>query len=389
MDAAQEKELAGRLDDQALKSFALVDEAPSDAEKRARVEAGLGQLDLCSPASLQSAAQALLDAGKGQGVAGALSQYVAAFNSLLLRRKERHLEAAKQGAAQGAKVIPDPVPPMWGEALQYERLCQVIAWLCEPLERTQRLPFRTEHVLSALVSLWTHLYDDASARELHAAEAALDQWSRGSTPPARGAKSPAPPPVQAGPTTRYVFRPSREPGTWEMAFDGGPVAVPEKPGFACLRALIENPQREVPIADLYSRVHQAGQAGAPAQSADGQAQLDPGGRRVIENELAGLRAKLQWEQAPSVAGVFKDPKVKEELQGKIAKLDGVLKEDDRKAALPPPEKIIESIAKDVADALQALARVQGLELLAVHLRFARLGESCSYRPPQDMDWETR
>jgi len=264
-----------------------------------------------------------------------------------------------------------------------------LAWLCEPLERTQRLPFRTEHVLSALVSLWTHLYDDASARELQAAEAALAQWSRGSTPPARGAKSPTPPPAQAGPAARYVFRPSRQPATWEMAFGGEPVAVPEKPGFACLRALIENPQREVPIADLYGRVHQPGQAGAPARSADGQAPLDPGGRRVIENELAGLRAKLQWEQAPSVAGVFKDPKVKEELQGKITKLDGILKEDDRKAALPPPERIIESITKDVADALQALARTQGLELLAVHLRFARLGESCSYRPPQDMDWETR
>jgi hypothetical protein len=51
--------------------------------------------------------------------------------------------------------------------------------------------------------------------------------------------------------------------------------------------------------------------------------------------------------------------------------------------------MLESIAKDVADALQALARTQGLELLAVHLRFARLGELCSYRPPEVVDWETR
>jgi hypothetical protein len=389
MDAAQEKELAGRLDDPALKSFALVDEAPSDAEKRSRVEAGLGQLDLCGPLSLQRAAQALLEAGKGQLVAGALSQYLAAFNSLLLRRKERHLEAAKQATAQGAKVIPDPRPPMWGEALQCERLGQVIAWLGEPLERTQRLPFTAERLLRALVSLWTHLYDEASERDFRAAEAALEQWSRGATPPARGAKSPAPPPAQAGPAARYVFRPSRQPGVWEMAFGGEPVAVPEKPGFACLRALIENLRREVPIADLYSRVHQAGQAGAPAQPADGQAPLDAGGRRVIENELAGLRAKLQWQQAPSVAGVFKDPQVKEELQGKIAKLATILEEDVRRSALPAPEKMLESIAKDVADALQALARTQGLELLALHLRFARLGESCGYRPPQDTDWETR
>ena len=38
MDAAQEKELVGRLDDQALKSFAVVDEAPADAEKPEKIE---------------------------------------------------------------------------------------------------------------------------------------------------------------------------------------------------------------------------------------------------------------------------------------------------------------------------------------------------------------